>query len=75
MCDHGKNVRSVPGMAFAVGVEQVVGARVVLVDAFLHQAHTEYTGVEIQILLGGSRDGRDVVEATDWRDRHDFVLL
>ena len=62
-------------MALAIGVEQVIGARVVLVDALLHQAHAEHAGIEVQVLLCGSGDGGDVVEATDWRDRHDSVLL
>ena len=36
-----KKVMSVPGLASAVGVEQVVGADVVLVHRLLDQAHAE----------------------------------
>ncbi len=45
-----------------VGIEQVVRARVVLVDALLDQAHAEHAGVEVQVLLRRSGDGGDVVK-------------
>ena len=36
-----KKVRSVPGLPDRVGIEEVVGAHVVLVDAALHQPHAQ----------------------------------
>src|SRR5262245_37008613 len=53
------------GMAFSIRVEQVIGARVVLVDALLHEPHSENACVEIEILLCGSSNRRDVVQACD----------
>ena len=65
ICAHGKNVRSVPGMSFRVGIEEVVGARVVLVDALLDQAHAEHAAVEVEVLLRRPGDGGDVVQSVD----------
>ena len=63
ICAQGKNVRSVPGLSFRVGVKEVVGAGVVLIDALLDQTHAEDAAVEIEVLLRGAGDGGDVVEA------------
>ena len=38
------------GIGFAVGVEQMIGADVVLVDGLLDQPHAEQAGVKGQIL-------------------------
>jgi hypothetical protein len=46
-----------------VGEEQVIGTRLVLVHALLDQPHAEHPGVEIEILLRGTGDGGDVMEA------------
>ncbi len=46
-----------------VRIEEVIRARVVLVDAFLDQAHAEHAGVEIEVLLRGAGDGGDVVQS------------
>ena len=61
----GKNVRSVPGLSFRVGIEQVIGAGIVLVDALLDEPHAEHAGVEVEVLLRRSGDGRDVMQAVD----------
>jgi len=71
----GKEGQVRPRVAFTVGVKQVIGARVVLVDALLDQTHAEDASIEIQVLLSGAGDGRDVVEATDRGNRHDCALL
>ena len=52
-------------MADRVGVEQVIGAGIVLVDALLDQPHPEDAGIEIEVLLCRSRDGGDVVQPAD----------
>ena len=52
-------------MALGVGVEEVIGARVVLVDALLHEAHAEHAGVEVEVLLRRAGDGGDVVKSVD----------
>jgi hypothetical protein len=50
------------GAAGGIGVEEVVGAGIVLVDALLDQPHAEHAGVEVEVLLRGARDRGDVVE-------------
>ena len=52
-------------MPFGVGVEEMVGAGVVLVDAALDEAHPEDAGVEVEVFLGGARYRRDVMKAFD----------
>ena len=52
-------------MAVGVGVEEMVGAGIVLVDAALDEPHAEDAGVEVEILLRRSRDRGDVVDAVD----------
>ena len=52
-----------PRAALGVGVEEVVGAGVVLVDALLDQPHAEHAGVEVEVLLRRTGDGGDVVQA------------
>jgi len=51
--------------AIRVGVEEMVGGRIVLIDAALHEAHTQDAGVEVEILLRGTRDRRNVMDAVD----------
>ena len=53
------------GMPLGIGVEEVIGAGIVLVDALLHQPHAEHARIEVEVLLRGARDGRDVVQAVD----------
>src|SRR4051794_26030888 len=48
-----------------VGVEQVVCAGIILVDALLDQPHAENAGVEIQVLLSRPGNGRDVMQPVD----------
>ena len=52
-------------MAFGVRIEEVIGARVVLIDALLDQSHPEDAAVEVEVLLRGTGDGGDVVQAVD----------
>ena len=65
ICAHGKNVRSVPGSPFGVGVEQVIGAGIVLVDALLDEPHAQDAGVEVEILLRRAGNRGDVVQPVD----------
>ena len=53
-----KNVRSVPGAARAVRIEQVVGARIVLVDGLLDQPQPEHARVEVEVAARRSGDRR-----------------
>src|SRR5204863_1874949 len=52
-----------PGAALLVGVEEVVHGRVVLVDRLLDQPKSQHARVEVDVLAGVARDGRDVVDA------------
>ena len=52
-------------MALRVGIEEVIGPGVVLVDALLDEPHAEHAGVEVEVLLRGPGDGGDVVESVD----------
>src|SRR5436190_21443136 len=61
----GKKSQVGPGVPGGIGVEQVVSARIVLVHALLDQPHAENTGVEIEVLLCGSRTRRDVMQPVD----------
>lgn len=54
------------GVSVGVGIEEVVGAGIILIHAFLHQTHAEDSGVEIEILLRRAGDGGDVMKAADW---------
>ncbi len=54
------------GVAFGVGVEQMVGAGIILVDALFDETHPEDAGVEIEILLRGTSDGSDVMKTGDF---------
>ena len=56
-------------VAFGVGIEEVVGTRVVLVHAPLDQAHAEHARVEIEVLLRRTGDRRDVVDTRAPRHR------
>ena len=51
------------GTAFAVGVEQMIGADVILVDGLLHQPHAQQAGVERQILARFGRNRREMVNS------------
>ena len=42
------------GVALGVGIEEVVGAGIVLVDTFLHQAQAQARRVKVEVLLGGA---------------------
>ena len=53
------------GMPFRVGIEEMVGSGIVLVDAPLDETHSEHAGVEIQVLLRRPRDRRDVMQSVD----------
>src|SRR6478672_7851863 len=48
-------------MSFGIRVEEMVGTRIVLVDAPLDEAHAKDARVEVEILLCRSRNRRDVV--------------
>ena len=52
-------------MSLGVGVEEVIGAGIVLVDAALDEAHAEDAGVEIEVFLRRAGDGGDVVKTVD----------
>ena len=52
-------------VTLGVRIKEVVRAGIVLVDAALDQAHAEDSGVEVEVFLRRSGDGRDVVEAVD----------
>ena len=62
-------------MPLRVGVEEVVGAGIVLVDAALHEPHAEHAGVEVEVLLRGSGDRGDVVEPVDALHAHSMEHL
>ena len=51
------------GAALLVGVEQVVDARIVLVDGLGHQSQAQHAGVEVDVARRVARDRRDVVNA------------
>src|SRR5207248_4205215 len=59
-------------MALRVRVEQMVGAGIVLVDAALDEAHAEDAGVEVEVLLRRTGDGRDVVQTVDTAHAPEF---
>jgi hypothetical protein len=48
-----------------VRVEQVIRAGIVLIDALLDQPHAQHAGVEVQVLLRGTRDRGDVMKPVD----------
>jgi hypothetical protein len=50
------------GPAFGVGIEEMVGTGIVLIDALLDEAHAEDAGVEVEILLRRTGDGGDVMQ-------------
>ena len=52
-------------MSFRVGVEKMIRARIILVDAFFYEPQAEDTGIEIEIFLRRPSDGRDVVDSAD----------
>ncbi len=53
------------GRAVLVGVEEVVDARVVLVDRLLDQPQTEHARVEVDVAASVAGDQGDVVDAVD----------
>jgi hypothetical protein len=59
------------GIGLAVGVEQMVGADIVLVDSLLDQPHPEQTGVECQIVAGPCRNRGQVMNP---RQLHRIIL-
>ena len=60
-----------PRIGFAVGVEQVVCANVILIDGLLHQTHAQQAGVERQIF---ARFGRNRRQMMDSRQLHCSLL-
>ena len=52
--------------AVLVGVEQVVDARIVLVDGLLDQPEAQHPRVEVDVAGSVTGDQRDVVDAFDW---------
>jgi hypothetical protein len=52
-------------MSLGVGVEQMIGPGIVLVHAALDQPHPEHARVEVEILLRGTGDRRDVVQTVN----------
>ncbi len=66
------------GRADGVGIEQVVGPGIVLVDGLLDQAHAEHAGVEVDVLLrlaGDCGDVMDAVHGTHGRSIGEAVIL
>ena len=59
--------------SFRIRVEQMIGAGIVLVHAALHEAHAENAGVEVEVLLRRTGDGRDVMEAVDAAHARDSI--
>ena len=57
------------GRPDGIGVEQMVRAHVVLIDAALHQTHAERLRVEAIVLADGGRNGREVVDAGEIHTR------
>ena len=60
------------GVALGVGVEQMISARVVLIDALLYETHPEDAGVEIKVFLRRAGDGSDVMETGDFFHAESF---
>jgi hypothetical protein len=56
----------------AVGIEEVIGGDVVLVDGLLDQPEAEDIGVEIDIALGIGRNRGEVVDSGELHDRPAF---
>ena len=52
-------------MTLGVGVEQMVGAGVILVHAALDQAHAQDAGIEVEVLLRRPGDRRDVMQTVN----------
>ena len=56
-----RNVSS--GRSSAIGIEQVIDMRGILVDALLDQPHTQNTNIEIEVLLGIAGNRSDMMNA------------
>ncbi len=52
-------------MPLGIGIEEMIRAGVILVDAFLDQPHPEHVDVEIQILLCGSGDRSNMMKSSE----------
>ena len=59
------------GIGLAVGVEQMIGADVVLVDGLLDQPHAEHAGIKRQIV---ARFGRNRGQMVNPRQLHGMIL-
>ena len=70
-----KKVMSRAGRGLAVGVEEVVGADVVLVHGLLDEAHAERPRVEGVVAPGVGRDGGQMMDAGELHDRVPFLRL
>jgi hypothetical protein len=49
----------------SVGIIQMVGTDIVLVDRFFHQAHTEQLCIKIDIPTGMARNRREMVKTVE----------
>jgi hypothetical protein len=56
------------GRGLPIGVEQVIGTHIVLIDGLLHKPQTERTGIEAVIVDGARRHGREVVNSFEIHD-------
>jgi hypothetical protein len=61
-------------MAVRVGIEKVVGAGVILIHAALDEAHPEDAGVEIEVLLRRTGDGRDMMKSSNGLHRASGII-
>ncbi|KPK05443.1 MAG: hypothetical protein AMJ56_15835, partial [Anaerolineae bacterium SG8_19] len=56
------------GTADFVGVKEVIGADIILVDRFFDQSQTEEIRIKIGILADSGRNGRDVMDTVKLHD-------
>ena len=61
------------GRALGIGVEQVIGAHIVLVDAALHQPHAQHLGVEVVVVADLRGDRGEMVDTGKFE--HIFLPL
>src|SRR5262245_25808653 len=57
-------------MTVRVGEEEMIRTRIVLIDAPLHEAHSQDAKVEVEVRLRIARDTRDVMNAADVAHSH-----
>ena len=51
------------GACFAIGIEKMIGADIILIDRFLHQPHAQHLRVKLVIAARIGGDGGEVVNA------------